>query len=55
MAAPVSTRRPARGQPPAMSDEELREKMFEAAGEMLTEVGAFSLNFEHLDLESITR
>lgn len=59
MAAPTSsTRRPARaprGRPPAMSDEELREKMFEAAGEMLTEVGGFSLNFEHLDLESITR
>jgi AcrR family transcriptional regulator len=48
-------RRATRGRPPAMPDEELRRRMFAAAGEMLTEAGGFTLSFEQINLESIMR
>ncbi len=55
-AAPTArTPRGPRGRPQSISDNELRERMFAAASDMLSEVGGFSLNFEHLNLERIMR
>lgn len=44
-----------RGRPPAIPDEELRERMFTAAQQMLDEAGGFTLSTENVQLEAVMR
>lgn len=57
MAAPLTRPpRPAtRGRPPAIPDEELRERMFTAAQQMLDDAGGFTLSTENVQLEAVMR
>lgn len=57
MAAPLTRprRTATRGRPPAISDEELRERMFTAAQQMLVEAGGFTLSTENVQLEAVMR
>jgi AcrR family transcriptional regulator len=43
------------GRSRAMPDEELKSRMFAAAGELLDQVGGFTLSLEHLNLETVMR
>lgn len=43
------------GRPRAMPDEDLKARMFQAAGELLEQAGGFSLSLEHLNLETVMR
>jgi len=55
----LTTPKPARatrlGRPPAIPDDELRDRMFAAAGEMIEEAGGFSLSTENVQLEAVMR
>jgi AcrR family transcriptional regulator len=41
--------------PRAMQDEELKERMYHAASDLLEQSGGFSLSLEHLNLETVMR